>query len=78
MPNTPVTVEQGCTVWCSTPDFPQEKKELISRLFSSIGNPTPLQPGPETLSRNPKPYPGTRNPIPKLETLDPQTLNVKT
>lgn len=38
MPNTPVTVEQGCTVWCSTPDFPPEKKELISRLFSSIGD----------------------------------------
>ena len=38
MPNTPVTVEQGCTVWCSTPDFPQDKKELISQLFSSIGD----------------------------------------
>jgi len=38
MPNTPVTVEQGCTVWCSTPSMPEEKKELISKLFSSIGD----------------------------------------
>ena len=38
MPNTPVTVEQGCTVWCATPNFGAEKKELISKLFSSIGD----------------------------------------
>ncbi|EKX36840.1 hypothetical protein GUITHDRAFT_155130 [Guillardia theta CCMP2712] len=38
MPNTPVTVEQGCTVWCSTRDLPKEKKELISKLFSAIGD----------------------------------------
>mmetsp|Transcript_12952 Transcript_12952/g.30852 ORF Transcript_12952/g.30852 Transcript_12952/m.30852 type:complete len:385 (+) Transcript_12952:146-1300(+) len=38
MPNTPVTVEQGCTVWCCTPGFPDQTKAQVSELFGAIGD----------------------------------------
>jgi len=38
MPNTPVTVEQGCTVWCCTEGFPEQRKAQISELFGAIGD----------------------------------------
>lgn len=38
MPNTPVTIEQGCTVWCGSKGLPPHKAALAARLFGSIGD----------------------------------------
>lgn len=37
MPNTPATIQSGCTVWTCTPELCSEERGSVGRLLGTLG-----------------------------------------
>ena len=59
MPNTPVTVGEGATVYCLGPGAEEEDGDMVSRLFSSVGLCTRVQESQigQSIIHSPSPHP---------------------